>query len=213
MCAISPSEIPRLILEYPIAFTQNGDSREFLLVALFGLDPQRNLFWRNGRWQSFTVPHNVARQPFHLAVGTRSTSAGSEQTVVTCIDLDNPGVQETTGEALFDAEGVETPYLKHKLAILSELVDGERRARAFAERIDALGLIKPVQLELTEPGSAPRKIGGLFSIDEQKLRDLPPEVLAEINGKGYLHVMHAMLLSLGQFSMLARHAASIRTSS
>lgn len=208
MCAISPTEIPRLILEYPVVFTQHGETKEFLLVSLFGVDPQRNLFWREEKWQSFAVPLNVGRQPFFLEARSNTENAETTQRLVACIDLDNPGVQESTGERLFDEEGNETPYLKHKMSVLSELVDGERRGRAFTDRINALGLIKPVQLELKEPGAAPRKIGGLFSIDELKLRALPSETIVELNSNGYLHVIHAMLLSLGQFAILARRASN-----
>lgn len=204
MCAVSPTEVPRLVLEYPVVFTQHSESKQFLLVALFGVDPQRNLFWRDDKWQSVTVPLNVARQPLFVGVGANPGEAGKGQTLVTCIDMDNPGVQESIGELLFDAEGKETPYLQRKLALLAELMDGEQRARSFIERAEALGLIRPIHLELTETGGAPRQIGGLYSVDEAKLRALPVEAISELNAKGYLHVMHAMLLSLGQFSILAR---------
>ena len=39
------------------------------------------------------------------------------------------------------------------------------------------------------------------------MRALDSDVLTELNGKGYLHVMHAMPLSLGQLPILARRAA------
>jgi hypothetical protein len=115
------------------------------------------------------------------------------QTLVACIDLDNPGAQDK-GQPLFEADGKQSPYLLRKMATLAELVDGEQRARLFTERMMALGLIRPVQLEVKAPEGGAQKIGGLYSIDEARLRTLGPEALAELNGKGYLHVMHAILL-------------------
>jgi hypothetical protein len=207
MCAVTATEIPRLVLEYPVVFTKHGENGQYLCVALFGVDPTRNLFWRDGRWRSFVVPLNIGRQPFFVGVGAASESAEAKQTLVTCVDLDNPGLQTAEGEALFDADGKDTPYLRHKMAMLAELIEGEQRARMFTERMAALDLIRPVELELKTPGAPPRKIGGLYSIDEGKVRGLSPELLAELNGKGYLHIIHAMLLSLGQLTLLAHRAA------
>jgi hypothetical protein len=208
MCAISPTEIPRLMLEYPVAFTQHSETKKLLLVALFGVDPQRNLFWREGRWQSVAMPLNIGRLPFSVGVAQNPGGGENAEKLVTCIDMDNPGVQETDGEPLFDAEGNETPYLKHKISMLAELVNGEQRAQVFTSRVEALDLIRPAHLELKPPGGAPRQIGGLYSIDENALRSLPAETLMELNGKGYLHILYAMLLSLGQFSMLASRSTS-----
>lgn len=209
MCSVIPTEIPRLVLEYPIVFTKHGESGEYLCVALFGVDPQKNLFWTDGRWRSHTLPLNIGRQPFFVGVGNKDVAGEAQQSLVTCIDLDNPGVQGDQGELLFGSDGKETPYLQFKMSMLAELIDGEQRARSFVERMAALELIRPIQLELKTPGGAPRQIGGLHSIDETKLRSLGPDVLAELNSKGYLHVMHAMLLSLGQLPILAQRLRSI----
>jgi hypothetical protein len=208
MCAVIPTEIPRLMLEYPVVFTKHGDSGQYLCVALFGVDPQKNLFWRDGRWRSLVLPLNIGRQPFFIGIGSKTEGGEVKQSLVTCIDLDNVGVQEQEGELLFGKDGNDTPYLQHKMRMLAELIEGESRARIFSERMAALGLIRPIQLEVKVPGGATRQVGGLHSIDEEKMRALGADVLAELNGKGYLHVMHAMLLSLGQFPMLARRAAA-----
>ena len=208
MCAVSPTEIPRLMLEYPIAFTKVSETGEFLCVALFGVDPKKNLFWRGGKWQSQVLPLNIGRQPFYVGMSAHAPTADAPQNLVTYIDLDNPAVQESEGDLLFDSDGNETPYLKHKMATLSELIDGERRAKAFSDRLAALDLLRPIQLELNTPGGQPRQIGGLYSVDDAKLRAIGIEVLSELNTKGYLHVIHAVLLSLGQLPLLARRATS-----
>ncbi len=208
MCAVTPSEVPRLIIEYPVVFTKNSVDDQYVLVALFGVDPQRNLFWRDGRWQSLSLPLNLGRQPFFVGAADNRASGG-EPSLVTLVDLDNPGVKEGgAGESLFDAEGKETPYLRHKLGQLAELIEGERRGREFTGRMLALEMIRPIQLELKAHGEQ-RKVGGLYTIDERKLRALAPEVLAEFNGKGWLHVIYAMLSSLGQLQILASRAASL----
>ena len=206
MCAVVLSEIPRLVIEYPIAFTKSSESGPLIPVALFGVNPDQNLFWRDDRWNSVTVPLNIGRQPFFVGRADNPAGGTGEGGLIPCIDLENPAVQDSAGESLFDANGTETPYLRHKLALLAELVDNEQKTRAFVEKLSALDLIHPIQLELKAPDSPPRKIGGLQSIDEKKLRALDGTVLMELNGLGYLHAAHAMLSSLGHLQILARRA-------
>lgn len=208
MCAVVLNEIARLVIEYPIVFTKNGETGQFVCVALFGVDPDRNLFWRNGRWDSFCVPLNVGRQPFFVGLADKRADGTDTKELVTCIDLDNPGVQQTEGEPLFDAAGNQSAYLQHKMTLLAELVDGEVKSREFTKKLTELELIHPIQLELKSPGQQSRKITGLYSIDERKLRTLDIAVVAELNTRGYLHAMYAMLSSLGHLQILARRSAT-----
>jgi SapC len=206
MCPVVPTEIARLVIEYPIAFAKNGDSGQYICVAVFGLDVGQNLYFRDGNWTSFTVPLNVGRQPFYVGVTENPAGGAGAKNLITCIDLENPGVSENEGEPLFDASAVETPYLRHKLAQLNELVDADERARDFTEKVASLGLIHAIQLDIKVAGSEPRKVGGLHSIDEKKLRELDAATLADLNSRGYLHAMYAMLSSLGHLSILARRS-------
>lgn len=209
MCAVVLSEIPRLVIEYPLAFTKNGETGEFICVALFGVDPGHNLFWREDRWDSFTVPLNVGRQPFFVGITENPAGGEGAKGLVTCIDIDNPGVQTSAGEPLFDATGNESAYLRHKLALLSELIDGEQGTRAFTQKLVSLDLIQPIQLELKTPGNPPRKISGLYSIDERKVRALDAATFTELHVAGYLHAIYSMMSSLGHLQILARRVAAL----
>lgn len=208
MCAVVLNEIPRLVIEYPLAFTKHGETGQYICVALFGVDPDRNLYWKDDRWSGITVPLNIGRQPFFVGIADNPAGGEGAKGLVTCIDLENPGVQIAAGEPLFDANGGETPYLRHKLALLAELIDGEGKSRAFTDRLVALDLLQSIQLELKAPGQPPRKISGLYSVDEKKLRSLDAATIAELHGAGYLHAMYAMLSSLGHLQILARRSAA-----
>jgi hypothetical protein len=204
MCAVVLTEIPRLVIEYPMAFIKRGENSQYTCVALFGVDPDRNLYWRDERWSGHTVPLNVGRQPFFVGIADNPAGGEGAKGLVTCIDLENPGVQTSAGEPLFDEAGSESPYLRHKLALLSELIEGEQKTRAFTDRLVALDLLQGIELELKAPNQAPRKIRGLYSVDERKLRALDAATLAELHGAGYLHAIYAMLSSLGHLQLLAR---------
>lgn len=208
MCLVSLNEIARLVVEYPIVFTKNGESDEYVCVALFGISPDRNLYWQNGRWASYMVPMNIGRQPFFVAFSEAAEPDPSTQQAFTCIDLDNPAVQAINGEPLFDEAGEYSPYLRHKMNLLTELIDGERRSRVFTGKVVELGLMHPIQLEVRAPGAETRKFSGLYSIDERKLRALDAAAVADLNASGYLHAMHAMISSLGHLQILARRASN-----
>lgn len=150
------------------------------------------------------MPLNVGRHPFFVGLANNPAGGEGAKGLVTCIDLENPGVQTSDGEPLFDANGSESPYLRHKLALLAELIDGEQKTRAFSEKLVALDLLQGIQLELKAPGQEPRKIRGLFAVDEKMLRELDAPTIAELHGAGYLHAMYAMLSSLGHLQVLAQ---------
>jgi len=206
MCLVTLNEIPRLVAEYPVVFTKSSGTAEFVCVALFGATPGQNVFWRDGRWDSYFMPLNVARQPFSVGVADNPAGGKTAKELVTCIDLDNGAVQSDAGEALFESNGEYSPYLRHKMNLLADLVDGEQRTRQFTAKLTELGLIHPIQLELKVSGQPPRKITGLNSIDEPKLRTLDVGVVTELNSRGYLHAVYAMLSSLGHLQIFARRA-------
>lgn len=90
MCAVMPAEILRFMLEYPIVITKHGEYGQLICVAQFGVDPRRNLFWRDGRWISFVVPLNFGRQPFFIGIGEKGQGDAVIQSPLNCIDLVNP---------------------------------------------------------------------------------------------------------------------------
>lgn len=213
MCAVGLREIPRLVVEYPIVFMKNQNGDGYVCVALFGCEPSENVFWQDGRWNSVMMPLNVGRQPFNVGVADNPFAGDGQKELVTCIDVENAAVQTERGERLFDENGVETPFLKHKYSMLAELIEDERRCREFTQHMSSLEMIRPFQLEMNAPGMQPRKITGLYTIDETKLRGLDAAALADLNSRGYLHPMYAMLSSIGQLQILARRGATYRAAS
>jgi len=212
ICPVLLAEIPRLVVEYPIAFTRSSETGKLICVALFGVDPRENLYWRDDRWNALAMPLNILRQPFFAAVSDNSQGAAETRNLISCIDVDNPAVQSAEGERLFDDAGRESPYLRHKLATLAELINGEQGTQEFVARLESLELIRPFQLEFRLGANEPRKISGLLSVDEQKLRALDAATLADLNSRGYLHAIYAMLSSLGHLQILARRSGRVRES-
>lgn len=43
------NEFAKLVVHYPIVFTKNGDTGQFICSAMMGLEAGENLFWQQGQ--------------------------------------------------------------------------------------------------------------------------------------------------------------------
>ena len=105
--------------------------------------------------------------PFSSASRTIRPAAKAAKGLVTCIDLENPGVQDIRGRSAVRCERRRDSLSAAQMTLLAELVDGEQTiARIRRSSSPRSSCIQPIQLELKVPGQPPRKISGLYSIDE-----------------------------------------------
>ena len=105
------SGVHRGLQEYAIVFTRQAGDKVAPVVVL-GLRNRENLFVDGqDRWTAAYIPAFVRRYPFVLA------ELPGEQMGV-CIDESFPGLNEQEGEALFDDQGGNTPFLQNALDFL-----------------------------------------------------------------------------------------------
>ena len=208
MCAVVLNEIPRLVIEYPMAFTKHSETGQYICVALFGVDPDRNLYWQDERWNSFTVPLNVGRQPFFVGLADNPAAGEGAKGLVTCIDLENPGVQtsdrrtairrERRRDSLSAAQARAaggTDRWRAEVARIHRSAGGSRSASGRSARAQGAG-----------PPSPARSAACIRSTRRNCVRSTRRHSRS-CNGAGYLHAMYAMLSSLGHLQILARRGA------
>ena len=195
MVPVVLGEFLKLCVQYPILLTKNGATGQFTCIALFGFEPHQNLFWIQNRWDALYVPLHVSRQPFFL---------GADQDQAVCIDTMHEAVTATQGEAIFDEQGAETPYLEQVKQMLAALLDGEGQTDRFARRLLALELIRPMRLEIEFVDRRKQRVEGLYTIDEARLKALPAETIAELHALDYLAPIYTMLASLGHIYSLVQ---------
>jgi len=117
------------------------------------------------------------------------------------IDEVYPGLGTDKGEALFGADGVETPYLKRVLDFLQLFHAETQRTTIFATRLKELGLLVPKVINV-ERGGERQSVGGLWIVDAAKLRGIDDARVVELFRAGYLSWIEAHLLSLGSLGRL-----------
>jgi hypothetical protein len=192
---LAATELPLAALDYPCVFVQSGDSHT--LVAVVGLRDKENLLVdAAGNWAHSTyVPAFVRRYPFVLA-----EQPGSDQMTL-CIDETFDGLGTTEGDALFDEQGQNTPYLANLQNFLLSFHTDMQATAKFAQRMAELGLLVERSMDF-QLNNERLTLNGFKVIDEAKLRALPPDTVQELFGSGALGWAHAHLMSLNNVQRL-----------
>jgi hypothetical protein len=186
-------EFPLLAVHYPILFSKDSETGAFFCGAMLGFDPGENLFLgADGTGQASYRPLNLQRAPFFAAGDGLA------------IDLDSPRVSRTEGEALFGPDGEPTPYLESIAAVFRELRPGIEMTRIFIDHLLRLGLIEPIDIDLSFDDGESRSLQGLYTINQDELRELSDEVVLDLFRRGYLQLIYLMIASLKQIPVLAR---------
>jgi len=183
--------------EYPIVFANTGGDT-VVPVALLGLRAGQNLFLdEDGSWLGRYVPAYVRRYPFILA------SDGSGQNFTVCIDEAYSGFNTAQeGERLIDDNGEQGPLLKRSVEFLRNYQGHAQITSRFCARVVELGLLEPVQANISMNSGEKMSLAGFSCVNKQRLQGLDGAVLQELARQNFLDLVYAHLLSLGNLSAL-----------
>jgi len=188
--------------EYAIVFTRPQGGRAVPVVML-GLRSRENLFVdAGGHWTARYVPAFVRRYPFVLA-------EMPGQAMAVCMDEAYPGLSETQGEALFDEQGRDTPFLQNALQFLGEYQREYTRTDAFCQRLEQAGLLTEMNARADLADGRSFTVSGLFVVDEKKLMALPDATALAMFRAGDLHLVSLHLASLSNMQGLVDKLARI----
>jgi hypothetical protein len=209
---VFPSELRQLQLEYPLFFVRNSDTGLFETIALLGFDEGENLFLTDGGWDAEYVPLSIQRQPFLIGLQDREVDGVVQSVPVVHIDLDYPGVGDTDGERLFDADGNPSPYLERVNSILLAIHEGHAASRALSELLVGLELIESLELNVELNDGTTRSIAGLYTINQDKLNALGGNALEVLHRQGRLQDVYMMIASLPNVqALIERKNRRLRT--
>jgi hypothetical protein len=195
---IEAVEVAKAAINFPIFFTKNQHD-EMTLSAIAGLNSGESLFMKEGVWDASYVPACLQTYPFYLI-----QSPDNEKEFTVGIQEDNPSFSTTEGDPLYDGEGKPTPQLERVGSVLNRHLDNVRATVLMVDRLKGLDLFKPIDILLQFQDNTARRINGLYSIDEDKLNQLPADELVKLNQDGVLFVMHALIVSNYQINNLVR---------
>lgn len=187
-------EFLRAANEYAIVFTQAGD--EIVPAVVLGVRGDQNLYLSaDKKWQADYIPAFIRRYPFVFS------SSADGRTLTLCLDESHPGVnRDGKGERLFADDGKPTPYVERVLKFLQEYQSHFERTRAFCKRVKELGLIEPMQAQVTTPKGEKLTLNGFLSVNRDKLRALDGEALAQLAKTDELELLYLQLHSMRNFN-------------
>jgi len=190
-------EISQAAAYYPVVFVKSTETDEFKLVAALGLQTGENLFYQMGIWRESYIPLNVLRYPFGAIGGNED-----EKGFTVCIDSNSDCVNESQGQALFNEDGSQSEYLSEMIKFLTDVITKEMITKKFIDEMVALDLLKENTFTLTTITGDKHKIDGVYTIDEEKLKNLSDEQVLSFYKRGFFSTIYSHLTSLAQFNRL-----------
>jgi hypothetical protein len=187
-------EFPQSAPEYPIVFAGEGD--EVLPAVILGVRGNENLFLSGNKdWEAKYIPAFVRRYPFVFSrTGDR---------FLLCVDEEFPGFnREGRGQPLFGADGNPSPYVDRVLKFLQEYQNQFLRTQRFCTHIKELGLLEPMQAQVTMEAGARLSLGGFMAVSREKLKALSGDKLAELAKTDELELLYLHLQSMRNFERL-----------
>jgi hypothetical protein len=198
------TEFGDLQKEYPILFYKDPSADAFQAHAILGLEKDENLFLGENGWQGNYVPAVLSRGPFMIGFQERDVDGKAVKEAVIHIDMDNPRVGADSGQPLFLAYGGDTPYLEKIMQTLQVIHQGAALDENFYATLDAMGLLEPVNIEISLSNIANVNLRDYFTINKDKLTQLGGEELEKLNKMGLLGLAYFALASLSNFNKLIK---------
>ena len=195
-------EFPAAAPEYPIVFAGAGEG--VMPAVILGVRGQENLFLtRENTWQGKYIPAFVRRYPFVF-----STSEDNK-TFTLCIDEAFGGFnQDARGQRLFDDQAKPTEYVQNVLKFLQEYQVQFHRTQAFCRKLQELGLLDPMQAQVTLGADKRTSLSGFQTVSRERLKALAGDKLSELAKTDELELVYLHLQSLRNFAGFGEKLAS-----
>mgnify|MGYP000344535672 CR=1 FL=1 len=191
---VFPFEFRNIQAHYPIFFQKNSHTGAFYPVALFGFQTNENLFLNDKGWNASYIPAMIRRQPFLIGFQKNSLDSDEKNAVVT-IDMDNPRVNKSSGEALFLEHGGSSEYLQEVTETLELIHQAHTHSEKYINALVENDLIEPFSLNVDLIDGSAHQMLGFYTINENKLQQLSPEILGRLNEQGFLMPTYMALAS------------------
>lgn len=193
-------EFYRLATEFPLVFARSSESGDFVPVAMMGLTKGRNLYCQSPQWTPVFIPASFMLTPLSLV-----RVDNEKMEAVICIDDDNPLLNESSGEPMFEADGSYTEYLQKRIDHVTEVTRQSLQTSALCQLLVEKQLLRTRPVSLQQSANSTRyELEGIYTIDEEALERLDEQEFLTLRQRGLLPLIYSHLTSLHQFDRLLR---------
>lgn len=196
IAALVAAEIPKAALALPLGFVQQEQG--YLPIALLDLHTGQNVYVNaEGRWLAGYIPSVFRGYPFQLL-------RTEDQQWVLCIDEDSGLlVDDPSEQPFFTDAGEPAETVRQVLDFLQQIEQNRQATQQICSVLQRHDLIQPWPITLKE-AEQERKVEGVFRVDEDRLKGLGGEILAELNAVGALPLAYCQLLSMQHLPTLGK---------
>ena len=188
-----------LSVEYPLVFVTDRQSGAFTPVAIMGLRDGENLYCQQEPYPVQVVPASFQHAPFAIA----ATDSQREQFAV-MVDEESHLLSETEGQPLFKANGEKTPYMEQRIEALVQAAQQREQMVQVCRILQEKQLLVTQRIQLQyRPDGWLYNIDGIYTVDENKLNELPDEDFLALRKRGLISLIYAHLMSLQQLRRIA----------
>ena len=198
---ITVTEIPAAMKNYPVIFMSSENP---LPLAVVGLIDDINLFVdENGNWDPYAyVPGYVRRYPFGLA-----NEQDSERMAIV-IDAAYEGISAGGEIPLFQESGEPSEMTQSAIEFCKAFERDRQMTDDFGQRLKPFDLIHGQSAHFTPQGETEQKSFAEYNgIDEKRLNELSDEQFLELRKTGFLPLLYAMVMSMGNWRALLQRRA------
>ncbi len=197
-----PGEFRNLQAHYPIVFHKEPETGRFQPIAMFGFEEGENLFLSDQGWDAGYIPLTIERQPFLIGFQGTGEGAPADRQLVIHIDMANPRVSTSRGEAVFLEHGGISEYLDHVNSVLGAIHHGIQSNGPFIDALVEYELLESFTFDVELDDGSEHRLAGFYTIHEERLDALPGDALARLNEAGYLKAIYLTVASLSRLRTL-----------
>ena len=197
--SITAAEYAHAAASFPVVLVKGPEQQRYRSVALLGLETGENLFYKDKKWSGLSLPQSIGMAPFSLGL-----DPDKENTLTACVDLDSEFVGEDKELALFEEDGKESELLTNVQNSLGRLYENEKRTDTFVKELEEHDLLQELELNIDFANGEKKKLTGLFSVNEDKLKALSDDKVLDFHKRGLFVPIFAMLGSLAQINRLVQ---------
>lgn len=184
---------------FPVVYMKEPQQGQFRAVALLSLIAGENHFYSDKEWQGVHLPSAFLRTPFELG-----PDPSQEKTLTLYLDDHSDYVNTTEGEALYQ-DGEPSQFLQQVQSKMADYYQQEQLTHQFTQQLLTLKLLKEIELHLEFSDGKKNGIKGIYTIDEERLRQLDDATILELNKANFILPIHGIVLSLIQVNRLIKY--------
>lgn len=194
---LTVADVSPMVCDFPVLISRNSEDGTLMLSALTSFVPGQNLLADAQGWHAVYRPLALQAYPCYCVL------QDAQRQFVFAAD---PQVLTPTSTPLFSAEGGAAASALRLMQNAQEVYEQERRTYLCLQQLQALKLLRPIELQLQPEQGELQRIRGLMTIDEDQLHSLDATTLKTLQQSGSLQLAQSLLNSLLQLNrLIQRH--------